>query len=78
MAYHGNCTEFPKTCCNNFENVMLSGIIPANNKEEPKSVDPYVEVLVDELLGLCETLFYENRNLFFDWNCITMSLTIQD
>lgn len=51
--------NFPKTCRNNFENVMLSGIIPANNKEEPKSVDPYIEVLVDELLGLCETTFYD-------------------
>ena len=59
MAYHGNCTEFPKTCCNNFENVMLSGIIPANNKEEQKYVEPYVEVLTDELLGLCETTFYD-------------------
>ena len=51
--------NLPKTCRNNFENVMLAGIIPANNKEEPKSVDPYVEVLVDELLGLCETTFYD-------------------
>ena len=47
--------NLPKTCRNNFENVMLAGIIPANIKEEPESVDPYVEVLVDELLGLCET-----------------------
>ena len=31
--------NLPKTCHNNFENVMLTGIIPANNKEEPKSVD---------------------------------------
>lgn len=52
--------NLPKTCRNNFENVMLAGIIPANNKEEPKSVDPYVEVLVDELLGLCETRFYDS------------------
>ena len=28
-------------------------------KTEPKSVDPYVEVLVDELLALCETTFYD-------------------
>ena len=48
--------NFPKTC-NNFENVLLLGIIPANNKENPKSVILYVEVLVDELLGLCETTF---------------------
>lgn len=51
--------NLPKTCRNNFEHVMLTGIIPANNKEEPKSVDPYVEVLVDELLDLFETTFYD-------------------
>ena len=53
--------SLPKTCRNNFENVMLTGVIPANNKEEQKSVDLYkiIEVLVDELLGLCETTFYD-------------------
>lgn len=50
-------------------------------KTEPKSVDPYVEVLVDELLGLCETTFYDGfreEDFFFDCSCITMSLSIQD
>ena len=54
--------NWPKTCRNSFENVMLAGIIPSNRKEEAKSVDPYVEVLVDELLGLFDTPFYDGYN----------------
>lgn len=51
--------NWPKTCRNHFENVMLVGVIPANGKEEPKSVDPYIEVLVDELMQLSGTTFYD-------------------
>ena len=50
--------NWPKTHRNRFENIMLVGIIPANGKEEPKSVDPYIEVLVDEVMELCGTTFY--------------------
>ena len=51
--------NWPKTCRNHFENIMLVGVIPANGKEEPKSVDPYIEVLVDELMQLSGTTFYD-------------------
>lgn len=51
--------NWPKTHPNRFENIMLVGIIPANGKEEPKSVDPYVEVLVDEVMELSGTTFYD-------------------
>lgn len=51
--------NWPKTHRNRFENIMLVGIIPANGKEEPKSVDPYVEVLVDEVMELSGTTFYD-------------------
>lgn len=39
--------NWPKTCRNHFENIMLFGIIPANGKEEQKSLDPSIEVLDD-------------------------------
>ena len=51
--------NWPETHRNRFENIMLVGIIPANGKEEPKSVDPYIEVLVDEVMELCGTTFYD-------------------
>ena len=51
--------NWPKVCHNLFENVMLAGCIPANRKGEAKSVDPYLEVVVDEIMALSETLFYD-------------------
>ena len=51
--------NWPKVCRNLFENVMLVGVIPANGKGEAKSVDPYLEVVVDEIMTLSETLFYD-------------------
>lgn len=38
---------------------MLVGVIPANGKEEPRSVDPYLEIVVDELMALSGTSFYD-------------------
>lgn len=35
------------------------GVIPANGKEEPRSVDPYLEIVVDELMALSGTSFYD-------------------
>lgn len=48
---------------------MFLGIIFVNNKEELKFVDLYIEVLVDELLGLCEIIFYDGfrEEEFFFW-----------
>ena len=51
--------NWPKVCRNLFENVMLVGVIPANGKGEAKSVDPYLEVVVDEIMTLSENLFYD-------------------
>lgn len=46
--------NWPKVCRNLFENVMLVGVIPANGKGEAKSVDPYLEVVVVEIMTLSE------------------------
>jgi len=51
--------NWPKVCRNHYENIMLVGVIPANGKDEPKSVDPYLEVVVDEIMTLSENLFYD-------------------
>ena len=48
-----------KYCRNRFENLMLVGVISANGKEEPRSVDPYLEIVVDELMVLSGTSFYD-------------------
>lgn len=51
--------NWPKYCQNRFENLTLVGAISANGKEEPRSVDPYLEIVVDELMALSGTSFYE-------------------
>ena len=51
--------NWPKYCQNRFENLTLVGVISANGKEEPRSVDPYLEIVVDELMALSGTSFYD-------------------
>lgn len=49
-----------------FSNLLLVGIVPGNNQKEPSSLDPYLEILVDELLGLSnKTMFDAYRNAPF-------------
>lgn len=33
-----------------FENILLLGIIPGNGAKEPNNLDPYLEVVVDEII----------------------------
>ena len=51
--------NWPKVRRNHFENMMLVGIIPANGNDKPKSVDPYLQVIVDELDELSGNSFYD-------------------
>ena len=51
--------NLPKRIRNLFSNMMLVGIIPGNGDHEAKSIDPYLEVVVDELLSLSGTVFYD-------------------
>jgi len=46
-----------------FGNIMLAGIIPAQRGGgEPKNLDPYLEIVVDELLSLCGIHIYDAFN----------------
>lgn len=44
--------NWPRHMRNAFGNIMLVGIIPGNNRSETSRQDPYVEILVDELIFL--------------------------
>lgn len=47
--------DLPRELRSSFNSIFLLGIIPGNGSFEPKNVDPYMEVLVDELLKLSST-----------------------
>lgn len=40
-------------------NILLVGIIPGNGKQEAKNIQPYLEILVDELISLSNTTMYD-------------------
>ena len=42
-----------------FENILLLGIIPGNGTKEPSNLDPYLEVVVDEILELSGKQIYD-------------------
>lgn len=44
--------NLPRDIRNSFGNIFLLGIVPGNGSQEPKSLDPYLEVFVDEFLEL--------------------------
>ncbi|XP_050402379.1 uncharacterized protein LOC126818822 [Patella vulgata] len=46
--------NLPRHIRNAFGNIMLCGIIPGQNKSEACNLDPYLEILVDEMLYLCK------------------------
>ena len=51
--------NLPREKRNLFENILLLGIIPANGTKEPQDLNPYLEVVVDELLELSGTQQYD-------------------
>lgn len=51
--------NLPREKRNLFENILLLGIIPGNGTKEPTDLNPYLEVLVDELLELSGTQQYD-------------------
>lgn len=54
--------NLPKQVRNTYQNMMLVGIVPAQVEgKEPKSLDPYLEIVVDELLDLSEATFYDGH-----------------
>ena len=53
--------NLPRNVRNLFENILLAGIIPAHTDgQEPKHVDPYLEIVVDEILELSGATFFDD------------------
>ena len=42
-----------------FANILLVGIVPGNEGKEAKTLDPFLEVLVDELLEISSSTLYD-------------------
>ncbi len=58
--------NLPRKMRNRFPSVLLLGIIPSNGAQEAHSLNPYLDVLVDELLELSSsTLFDTYQNAPF-------------
>ena len=51
--------NLPRNLRNRFASIMLVGIVPSNGSQEPKSLNPYLEILVDELLELSNFKLYD-------------------
>ena len=46
--------NLPRNVRSKFSNILLVGIIPGNGTKEPKTLSPYLEVVVDKLLTLTD------------------------
>ena len=44
--------NLPRSVCHSLANVWLTGIVPGNGSKEPNNLDPYLSILVDELLAI--------------------------
>ena len=51
--------NLPRDTRFSFENLFLVGIVPGNGTKEAKKFDPYIEVLVDEIIQLCNVQMYD-------------------
>ena len=51
--------NLPRKTRHNFGNLLLVGIVPGNGKHEAKNIQPYLEILVDELISLSNTTIYD-------------------
>ena len=51
--------NLPRNMRNLFSSILLLGIIPGNGNVEPKCLDPYLQVIVDELLQLNGQKIYD-------------------
>lgn len=52
--------NLPRNIRNLFGNLMLVGIFPGNGTKEPGSLNPYLEILVDEMLPLSNQQLYDS------------------
>lgn len=51
--------NLPRNIRYQFGSILLVGIIPSNGAQEPKSLNPYLEILVDEILELSSSTLYD-------------------
>lgn len=51
--------NLPRDSRYSFESLFLLGIIPGNGTKEAKKIDPYIEVLVDEIIQLSNVKMYD-------------------
>ena len=51
--------NLPRKFRNLFTNILLVGIVPGNEGMEPKSLDPFLEILVDELLQISDSTLHD-------------------
>lgn len=60
--------NLPRNLRNKYASIMLVGIVPSNGAQEPHSLNPYLDILVDELLELSSYKFYDAyRNVPFEY-----------
>ena len=51
--------NLPRNLRNRFSSILLVGIVPANGTKEPHNLNPYFDILVDELLELCDSTIFD-------------------
>ena len=51
--------SLPRNILHKFGNLFLVGIVPGNGRQEAKTIQPYLEVLVDELISLTNAELYD-------------------
>ena len=51
--------NLPRKVRYSFSNLLLVGIVPGNGTKEPNTLDPYFDILVDELLSLSKRKLFD-------------------
>jgi len=51
--------NFQRYICNSYNSIFVAGMIPGNGTHEPKNLDPYMEILVNEILELTDIQMYD-------------------
>ena len=51
--------NLPRKIRNLFSSILLVGIVPANGSKEPHNLNPYIDILVDELLEFSNSTIFD-------------------
>ena len=51
--------NLPRNLRNRFSSILLVGIVPSNGGQEPRDLNPFLELLVEELLQISSTKMYD-------------------